>query len=168
LELCSFVDPETQLFNRRYLDQLFNQQLKWLNRSGKPATLLLFEVLPKGQIASTDAIAICAALVLRSNFRGSDFIVRNANYQFLVLLPDTTEGQAQFALNRLTDKVENWNLENEKSEMVLRHELSACPPGSNFWEILRKMEDGLKGKPDPPIDHAYPVEVCKETVPMVI
>jgi diguanylate cyclase (GGDEF)-like protein len=146
LEQCSFVDPQTQLFNRRYLDQLFNQQLKWLNRSGKSATLILFEVVTDGKKSSAEEIAISAALVLRSNFRGSDYVVRNAADQFLVLLPDTTEDQAQFAMNRLTDKIENWNLENERSEMVLRHEINACPPGCNLWEKLSEVEDRLRDK----------------------
>jgi len=142
LEQFSFVDPETQLFNRRYLDQLFNQQLKWLNRLGKSATLLLIEVLPDGQ--KSEGPVVEASFVLRSNFRGSDWVVRNSTDQFLVLLPDTTEDQAEFALNRLADKVEAWNLENQKSEMSLRHEMNACPPGGDFWEILRGIEERLR------------------------
>jgi diguanylate cyclase (GGDEF)-like protein len=158
LEQVSFVDPQTQLFNRRYLDQLFNQQLKWLNRSGKSATLLLFEVLPNGQKSAAEGIVIEAAFLLRSNFRGSDYVVRNSTDQFLVLLPDTTEDQAQFALNRLADKADDWNLENETSEMALRHELSTCPPGGNFWQKLRELEETLRDEPDSQSGHAYSTE----------
>lgn len=152
VEQFSFVDPQTQLFNRRYLDELFNQQLLWLNRCGKSATLLLFEVLPEGQKSSAE-IVIDAAFVLKSNFRGSDYIVRNSTDQFLVLLPDTTEEQAQYALNRLTDKIDNWNLENETSEMLLRHALSTCPPGGNLWAKLSEIEERIRDKPDPRSDN---------------
>jgi diguanylate cyclase (GGDEF)-like protein len=144
LEQFSFIDPPTQLFNRRYLDELFNQQLKWLNRTGESATLLLIEVLPARQKLAAEEIVIEASFVLRSSFRGSDFVVRTSIDQFLVLLPDTTEHQAQYALNRLTDKVEYWNLQNETFEMVLGHELSTCPPGGNLWEKLREIEERLR------------------------
>lgn len=144
LEQFSFVDPQTQLFNRRYLDHLFNQQLKWLNRNGKTAALVLFDVLPDNRKSPAEETVVEAAFVLRSNFRGSDYVVRNSINQFLVLLPDTNEDQARIALNRLSDKVEAWNLENEKSEMVLRQELSTCPPGGNLWQILQETEDKLR------------------------
>jgi diguanylate cyclase (GGDEF)-like protein len=144
LEQFSFVDPQTQLFNRRYLDHLFNQQLKWLNRNGKTAALVVFDVLPDNRKSPAEEMVVEAAFILRSNFRGSDYVVRNSTNQFLVLLPDTNEDQARIALNRLTDKIEAWNLENEKSEMVLRQELSTCPPGGNLWQILQETEDKLR------------------------
>jgi len=144
LEQVSLIDPHTQLFSRKYFDQLFNQQLGWLNRCGKSATLVLFEVLPDVHKSAAEEIVIEAALVLRSNFRGSDYVLRNSSTQFLVLLPDTTEHQAQYALNRLTDKVDSWNLENGRSEMVLRHELNTCPPGGDLWDTLRGIEERLR------------------------
>jgi diguanylate cyclase (GGDEF)-like protein len=140
LEHFSFLDPETQLFNRRYLDQLFSQQASSLNRSGHPATLVLIAVRPDERKVANESVIIKAAFVLRSNFRGSDYIVRCSLNQFLVVLPDTDEPQAQIALNRLAEKVEYWNLENESTEMVLRYERTVCPPGANLWEKLREVE----------------------------
>jgi len=156
LEQVSLIDPLTQLFNRRYLDQLFNQQLKWLNRNGRSATLLLFQVLPDTHKSPAEELAIEVALVLRSNFRGSDYVLRNSPDQFLVLLPDTNEDQAQYALNRLAEKLDDWNLENRTAEMALRHELSTCPPGGNLWEVLREVEERMQS--DPRIDRALVLE----------
>jgi diguanylate cyclase (GGDEF)-like protein len=144
LEQLSLIDPPTQLFNRRYLDQLLNQQLKWLYRSGKPATLLMLELLPVGRKVAAEEIVIEAAFVLRTNFRGSDYVVRYSKDQFLVVLPDTFEQQAQIALSRLIDKVDHWNLANEKCEMALRLELCTCPPGGNLWEKLGELEERMR------------------------
>jgi diguanylate cyclase (GGDEF)-like protein len=149
LEQFSFIDPQTQLYNRRYLDQLFNQQLAWLNRSGKPITLLLLEVLPDVQKSVPEEFVIEASFVLRSNFRGSDFIVRNSFDQFLVLLPDTSGPQAQCAMTRLADKVDDWNLEKETYGIVLRHQLSTCSPGGSLWDSLREVERHLQDEPSP-------------------
>lgn len=164
LEQVSLIDSNTQLFNRKYIDQLFNQQLKSLNRRGKSATLVLFEVLPYARKTSAEEVFIEAALVLRSSFRGSDYVLRNSPTQFLVLLPDTTEEQAQYALNRLTEKVDSWNLDNEMSEMGLRHELSTCLPGGDLWETLRDIEDRLRNKPEPQSDRAFPERCNLEIV----
>jgi GGDEF domain-containing protein len=109
---------------------------------------MLFEVLPDGHKSASEEIAIEAALVLRSTFRGSDYVLRNSATQFLALLPDTTRDQAQYALNRLSDKLDNWNLEHKRSEMVLRHELKTCPPGGDLWDTLREIEGRLRDNSD--------------------
>jgi GGDEF domain-containing protein len=148
LEQFSFIDPQTQLFDRRYLDQLFNQQLKWVNRSGKPATLLLLEALPEMKSVPEEFVNE-VAFVLKSNFCGSDYVVRISPYQFLVLLPDTTSQQTQCALSRLTDKVDDWNLEKETCGMIVRHELRTCFPGDNLWDKFREIEEQLQNNVDP-------------------
>jgi diguanylate cyclase (GGDEF)-like protein len=149
LEQISLIDLPTQLFNRRYLDELFNHQLKWVNRSGKSATLSLFEVLSNEQKAAGAELVIEAAFILRSTFRGSDFVVRYSTDQFLVVLPDTNAQQAQIALSRLIDKVDHWNIANEKWKMALRLTLSTCPPDGNLWEELSAIEERMRNKSDP-------------------
>jgi diguanylate cyclase (GGDEF)-like protein len=129
---------------------LFNHQLKWVNRCGKSATLLLIEALPNEQNADAAAeeIVIEAAFILRSNFRGSDYVMRYSTDQFLVVLPDTNEQQAQIALSRLIDKVDHWNLANEKRAITLRLALSTCPPDGNLWEKLSAIEKRMENKSD--------------------
>jgi diguanylate cyclase (GGDEF)-like protein len=149
LEQFSFVDPNTELFNRKYLDQLFNQQLRWINRTGKAATLLLFDITCDGQNIAPEHVTAEAARLLRSNFRGSDYIVRYASHQLLVLLPETSEQQAEFALVRLGEKVDHWNLESHGSAMMLRHELEVCAPGGDLWATLQSVEAKLCWKSTP-------------------
>jgi diguanylate cyclase (GGDEF)-like protein len=144
LEQFSFIDPQTELFNRRYLDHLFERQLKWVNRTGKQSTLLLFQVTSEGQKMSLDEVVLEAAYILRSNFRGSDYIVRSGSNQFVVLLPETADIQARFALNRLRDKVDSWNLECTDSGLVLQHELTTCSPGGSFWDGLHQAEERMR------------------------
>jgi diguanylate cyclase (GGDEF)-like protein len=150
LEQISLIDPPTQLFNRRYLDELFNHQLKWVNRSGKSATLLLLEAHSNEQNANAAAeeFVIEAAFILRSNFRGSDYVVRYSTDRFLVVLPDTNEQQAQIALSRLIDKVHHWNLANDKRVMILRLALSTCLPDGNLWEKLSAIEKRMENGSD--------------------
>lgn len=148
LEQISLIDPPTQLFNRRYLDELFNHQLQWVKRNGKAATLLLIEVLPNEQEAAAEEIVIQAAFIMRSNYRGSDYVMRYSTDQFLVVLPDTNEQQAQIALSRLIDKVDNWNLANEKWEISLRLASSTCPADGLLWKKLSEIEERMRDKSD--------------------
>ncbi len=149
LEQFSFIDPHTELFNRRYLDHLFSRQIKAVNRTGKLTTILLIQVTSAGQKMSTEELAMEAACILRSNFRGSDYIVRSSDNQFVVLLPETDGQQAQFALNRLTDKIDTWNIASHSCEMLLQHEISICAPGGNLWENLRRAEESLRHRSSP-------------------
>lgn len=157
LENFSFIDPKTQLFNRRYLDHLFNQQLKWLNRCGKHALIMVFEINPYGQLIGSEDMVVETAYVLRSNFRGSDYVVRNSHNQFLVLLPDTNEEQAQYALSRLTQKVDSWNLDNNGSEIVMRYEMTICGPGGDLWSTLDETEKKLRRARNVATEFATPV-----------
>jgi len=63
-------------FNRRYLDQLFSHQSSAINRSGRAATFVLIAVRPDEERPASDEVLTKAAFVVRSNFRGSDVIVR--------------------------------------------------------------------------------------------
>lgn len=103
----------------------------------------------KSELSEADEIYIGASYVLRSNFRGSDYIVRYFTDQFLVVLPDADDQQAQLALSRLIDKLDHWNLGNEKCEIALRLESTICPPGENLWEKLRELEERMHDKSNP-------------------
>jgi GGDEF domain-containing protein len=146
LEQISLIDPPTQLFNRRYVHELFNHQLNWVNGKGKSATLLLLAVLPSEQ--KLEQIVVEVAFTLRSNFRGSDYVIRYSADQFLVVLPDTDEQQAQFALSRLIDMIDHCNLANENWSTALRLALKTCHPDGNLWENLNNLEERLRDKSD--------------------
>jgi diguanylate cyclase (GGDEF)-like protein len=149
LEEYSFIDPETHTFNPSYLDHLLRQESQLSNRNGSMTALCLFEVQSDGQKSPGGDAVYSAASILRSNFRGSDYIVRLATDQFLVLLSDTNEQQAKVALKRLTEKVEYWDLESEKTSILLRHRMCTCPPGEDLWENLRTLQEKLEIDPAP-------------------
>jgi diguanylate cyclase (GGDEF)-like protein len=147
LEDISLIDPQTQTFSRSYLYQLFSQQSKSSNRAGTTITLCLIEVRPDQQPAASsvsDENIADAGSVLRANFRGSDYIVRYTREQFLILLPDTDSQQARIALDRLANKVEFWNLDNESSSISLRQEMISSAPGEDLWVRLGEMEKTLQ------------------------
>jgi diguanylate cyclase (GGDEF)-like protein len=147
LEEYSFIDPETHTFQRSYLDHLFREESQFSNRNGSMTTLCLFEVRSDGQQSASEESIRSAASILRSNFRGSDSIVRYATDQFLVLLSDTNDQQAAIALNRLEGKVEFWDIENDQASIMLRQQVSSCLPGEDLWVKLRAIKEKLETEP---------------------
>jgi diguanylate cyclase (GGDEF)-like protein len=146
LEQMSPIDPPTQLFNRRYLDELFNHQLKWLNPGGKVATLMLLEVFGEEESSAAAELAVNAAPMLRSNFRQSDYVVRYSSCQFLLVLPETDSSHAQIALIRLIDKVDGWNTANPDRQIGIHLTLTSYAADGNIWETLHELESNMRDR----------------------
>ena len=56
-----------------------------------------------------DHLLLVLSQLLRSTLRGSDIVCRYGNDDFLLMLPDTAETQAQRAMSRVMRAVEKWN-----------------------------------------------------------
>ncbi len=148
LEQFSFIDPYTQVFSRVYVDQLFTRQMKWSNRTGTPTTLLLISARDQSTGRSPREIVGETAWMLRSNFRGSDYIIRYSDHRFLVVMPDTSETQAQNALHRLDEKIDTWNLGSKTTELLLTRALMSSKPGEDPWVVLSELEGKLQNQVD--------------------
>ena len=151
LESFSLVDPLTQIFNRRYLDQILPNEINRANRRGTSLTFLLTEVdgwslvsRKYGELVA-DQLLIDAAHVLKGTFRGSDTVLRYDNSKFLVLMPDTNEQQANRALTRLLNRVDTWNLETQTPyEMSFNGGLAAYSTGVDVMALLQKLERNVQ------------------------
>jgi diguanylate cyclase (GGDEF)-like protein len=144
LESLSLVDPLTQLLNRRALSELVTREVARANRLGSHLTFMTMDLTGFREINSKfgamegNLLLVEFAKVLKATFRGGDMIFRQGGDEFLVLMPDTAEEQAQSPLRRLLRAVEQWNANNGK-----RYELSfawATAPyvtGSDVTDVLR-------------------------------
>ena len=151
LESFSLVDPLTQIFNRRYLDQILPKEINRANRRGTSLTFLLLEVDSWAMIGRRygeligDQLLIDAAHLLKGTFRGSDTVLRYDAAKFLVLLPETDEAQANFALTRLLNRVDTWNTETKAPyEMAFNGGLAAYTSGVDVLALLQKLERNVQ------------------------
>src|SRR5438067_7230616 len=120
LESLSLIDPLTQLFNRRALNELISHQLARTNRSGEPLTFVMMDLNNFREINSKlgsmegNRVLTEFARLLKRVFRGGDLLFRQGGDEFLAVMPDTTEQQADNPLQRLLNCVDQWNAENGK------------------------------------------------------
>src|SRR5262249_39936980 len=115
LESLSLVDPLTQLLNRRALNELADHQLARANRGGEPITFLILDInnfrelnAKLGNVEGNYLLTEFARL-LKNIFRGGDLIFRQGGDEFLVVMPNTSEQQADYPLQRLLRATEEWN-----------------------------------------------------------
>lgn len=151
LQNFSLIDPLTQIFNRTYLDYILPKEVNRANRHGSTFTFLLVEVdgwktVNKrwGEVVG-DQLLIEAAQFLKTTFRGTDTILRYDTCRFLAIMPDTNEQQAGFALNRLLDRLDSWNLETKAPyEMAFKCGTASYSSGADITAVLEKAEHNVE------------------------
>ncbi|MDB5790936.1 MAG: hypothetical protein JWQ80_960 [Massilia sp.] len=90
----SIIDPLTQLYNRRYLDEVLKRELARSKRSGAPLSVLVLDLDYFKRINDTfgheggDAILRKVALTLRENIRSCDVACRMGGEEMVVVLPE--------------------------------------------------------------------------------
>src|SRR5438270_8533009 len=113
LESLSLIDPLTQLFNRRALNELISHQVARANRNGGPLSFLIMDINGfrelNNKLGSMEGNRILTdfARMLKKVFRGGDLIFRQGGDEFLVVMPDTTEQQVKPPWSRLLGLLEH-------------------------------------------------------------
>jgi diguanylate cyclase (GGDEF)-like protein len=147
MESMSLVDATTQLFNRRGIDQLLTQEVARANRMGSALSLLILKldslsvINARHGMEAGDKFTAEFANLMRRTFRGSDTLARYTGNQFLVIMPGTGEQQAEIAVRRFQEAVEQWNLTTKTGwEMTLVCGISSHRPGCDAGDVLRAVE----------------------------
>jgi diguanylate cyclase (GGDEF)-like protein/PAS domain S-box-containing protein len=106
-------DPLTGLGNYRRLEDAFETETKWFQRTGRSATLLLLDLDGLKKINDTyghivGSRALCRlAEVLRAECRSVDTATRHGGDEFTIILPDTNGEGARGLAHRLATRLAN-------------------------------------------------------------
>jgi len=107
----ALIDTLTQLPNRKAYDQRAAEECERWKRYGRPLTLAVCDVDhfksindQFGHLAGDKVLRIIAK-TLRQRLRKSDFIARFGGEEFVILLPETSRGEALAALETLREAV---------------------------------------------------------------
>lgn len=128
LQHLSQHDGLTGLLNRRAMEYMLDREAQRLQRFGQPYAVMLVDIDHFKRVNDTyghnvgDEVLCAFARALHTIMRESDVVGRWGGEEFLVLLPDTSPGQALAALDRLRKHLVN--LQVAAGEPALRATLS--------------------------------------------
>jgi diguanylate cyclase (GGDEF)-like protein len=94
------VDPLTGAFNRRYMERCMGDTIERQRRSTAPASVLLIDIDHFKRIndrlghAKGDSVLKAVVALIRKRARKLDLLFRIGGEEFILLLPDTREGDA--------------------------------------------------------------------------
>jgi len=153
LESLSLVDPLTQLLNRRALNELVPREVARANRVGNSLTFMAIHLNGFSELSSRfgalegDKVLVDFAKILKTVFRGADLAFRQSGDQFLIMMPDTTEEQADFPVQRILREVDQWNLASKKDyELSFSWALAPYVTGSDAEDVLRNVDRKMYSK----------------------
>jgi diguanylate cyclase (GGDEF)-like protein len=147
MEAVSLIDPTTQLFNRRAMEQMVAHEVARSNRLGSPLSLLVLDIAEYETIsnrlgtAETEQYLYETAQLVKNTFRGSDMVFRYKETQFLIVMPDTNEQQVDFAIKRLDGEIARHNSEFRcQVELAFNCGIAEFAQGSKITDTLLTAE----------------------------
>ena len=142
LQAFSFLDPVTQLLNSCAIDGIAQREIARANRTGCALTFAAISLDNFSRLLGTEQqeqVLFHAARLLKNTLRGSDAVFRNGPVDFLVLMPDTNEQQAESALTRLKVIVEQWHADTDTGlELSFSFGISPHVTGGNSSDVIER------------------------------
>lgn len=149
LQQFSLLDRETGVFSKQYLPEVVARESANANRFGTAITFIGVEASCGSQDSmnpdGNKDLPVSVAHILRSNFRGTDNIIRMQDSTFLIALPETNEHEASIALRRLASRVDDWNANPQQSlEIHLQYQTASYQPEGDMWTTIEEAQRSPK------------------------
>ena len=114
LSKLSVTDPLTQVYNRRYFDEVFNAESQRASRNLRPLALILVDVDHfkqfndnYGHLAGDDCLRMVAKALEIAAARKNDLVARFGGEEFAIVMPETSEQEAFLVAEKLRKAVAN-------------------------------------------------------------
>lgn len=124
LEKMALLDPLTELYNRRGLQQALKREAQILSREGGPLMVLLFDIDDFKKINDSlghpvgDILLKEIAKKVQDSVRASDHVARIGGDEFILLLPKTSLKEGLRLAERLRFAISNTTITLSERKMV--------------------------------------------------
>jgi len=152
LEKLAITDPLTEVFNRRYLFHLAEQEFNRVSRYGSPLSALMIDADHFKQIndkyghAVGDETLKAIAQTTQSLLRKVDFFGRIGGEEFLAFLPETNIERATLVANRICSSISNFTLKIQQNQIQITVSIGIAtyePRDRKVDDILKRADDAL-------------------------
>lgn len=153
LRMQSIRDPLTGLFNRRYLEESLERELRRAARNQRTVGVIMFDLDHFKQFNDTfghdagDAILRELGAFLKKRSRGEDIACRYGGEEFTLVLPDTTLEATRQRAQSLREEVKHLSVQHRGQSLGAISAsigLAVFPThGSNMENILRAADEAL-------------------------
>lgn len=146
------IDELTQVYNRRFLFDLFERQLKELERMGNPFSVALLDLDYFKTINDLyghlvgDKVLESFAAFLKENIRSTDVVFRYGGEEFVILLPRTNDEEAKDVINRILARFKKIEFEDQEKTFSVSFSAGvymASNPDEGSKEILKNADQAL-------------------------
>ncbi|MCQ2958101.1 MAG: diguanylate cyclase [Candidatus Gastranaerophilales bacterium] len=110
-KLLSIVDPLTQLYNRRYFQQVLEKEFLRSNRYSSPLSLAMIDIDNFKQLNDTfghqfgDEVLQVVSGLFKESLRKTDYVARYGGEELIAILPETSIEQAIIPIERLRCRI---------------------------------------------------------------
>ena len=122
LESLTKVDALTNIYNRRYFNEVINIEIERGKRTSGSLSLLMCDVDyfknyndAYGHLAGDDCLKKVAKKMAKYFGRTADFVARYGGEEFVVILPDIDSDNALKLANKLIVEIENCQMQHKDS-----------------------------------------------------
>ncbi|MCL4457410.1 MAG: diguanylate cyclase [Nitrospirae bacterium] len=145
-------DPMTGLYNRRFIEEVYEGLISGTNRRGTILGLLMCDLDFFKQTNDTyghdigDAVIKETANILKKVVRGTDMVVRFGGEEFLVLLLDIKSGDAVDVAEKIRERVEDMKVRVSGGFIQKTISVGVCEfptDTQNFWEAVKYADVAL-------------------------
>lgn len=151
LHAASQTDPLTELPNRRQMIERLEAELCRIGRSGGGFALIMLDIDHFKEVndafghAAGDHVLVETAGLLRRNLRGHDLCARWGGEEFLILLPDTDQIQAEAVAEKLREIIARHPIAHQDHDIVVTLSLgvAAYREGRTADACIQAADDAL-------------------------
>ncbi|MDX1442758.1 MAG: GGDEF domain-containing protein [Gammaproteobacteria bacterium] len=150
LAAVAFIDPLTDLHNRRYVTEALERELARIQRSKvKTLSIALLDIDHFKQVndrfghATGDQTLVELAEILKGEMRLMDTVGRFGGEEFIVLMPDTNERGAEVAMSRLRRRVEATPGPARGVTLTVSIGITEFREGDTVEKMLRRADEAM-------------------------
>jgi diguanylate cyclase (GGDEF)-like protein len=151
LQRQSIRDPLTGLFNRRYMEESFEREIRRAKRADQPVTVVMFDLDHFKVFNDThghgagDRVLHELGHVLQGSCRGEDIACRYGGEEFMVILPGVSLTQATTYANTVREQVARLRIEYRREwlgQVTITAGVSLYPTHGRtaIWSIISSLE----------------------------